>query len=64
MLTSLATNHGDRRFTSRSRDFRHIIVGSLKFEDVRDFAGDAAAVARLIDRDGLIAPEHNVFAFA
>ena len=64
MLTDLDKDYRDRRFGSRNRDFRDVIASRLVFEDFDDFAGDVAAVARAIERDGLIAPEHNVFAVA
>ncbi len=64
MLTNLEENYRDRRSLSRNRDFRNVIASRLEFEDFDDFAGDVAAVARTIERDGLIAPEHDVFGVA
>ncbi len=64
MLTNLEENCRDRRSLSRNRDFRHVNVSHLEFEDFDDFAGDVAAVARAIEHDGLIAPERDVFGVA
>lgn len=64
MLTNHETQHREHRSTSRYHDPRHIVVSRLEFEDFDDFAGDVAAVTRTIERDGLIAPEHDAFGVA
>lgn len=64
MLTDPDTVYRDRRSASGNRDFPHLVVSRLEFEDFDDFAGDVAAVARAIERNGLIAPECDVFGVA
>lgn len=57
-------NYTDTRlFPSDSRQFESlgVIPGRLEFEEFDDFAGDVSAVARAIERDGIIAPEYGTF---
>jgi hypothetical protein len=39
------------------------IPSRLEFEEFDDFAGDVSAVARAIERDGIIAPDYGMFMF-
>lgn len=52
-------------FQSASRRFEldNVILHRLEFEEFDDFAGDVFDLARTIERDGIIVPEHGTFVF-
>jgi hypothetical protein len=54
-------NHGRRYSPGRPLDFPGAMPRRLEFEEIDDFAGDAADVRRIIERDGSVAPDLGSF---
>ncbi len=49
--------HRDHPYARRELDFPGAYLKFLEFQSIDEYAGDVVAVTRIIERDGMIAPD-------
>ena len=61
MNASGSFHRGGRTPARHELDFPGAYLKFLEFQSIDEYAGDAVAVARIIERDGRIAPDFDGF---
>ena len=60
-MNASGNTYRDHSSARRELDFPGAYLKFLEFQSIDEYAGDAVAVARIIERDGMIAPDFDGF---
>ncbi len=60
-MNASGNSHRDHSSAHRELDFPGAYLKFLEFQSIDEYAGDVVEVARIIERDGMIAPDFGTF---
>ena len=60
-MNASGNTHRDHSSARRELDFPGAYLKFLEFQSIDEYAGDVVEVTRMIERDGMIAPDFGTF---